>query len=211
MLIKIPFLSWTAKAAIKIDAPNLRAATEISVADLYGANLSRANLSGADLSRANLYGADLSRANLSGADLSRADLYGANLSRANLSGADLSRANLSGADLSRANLSGADLSGADLSGADLYGAKWNDKITLLTPPVIIYIPGYWTIFVLDSHLQIGCEIHTFDEWEGFDDRQILQMDSRRALEFRQIYKPALMAICKTRGLRSGEGTSRKGE
>ncbi len=50
-----------------------------------------------ELSKANLYGADLYRADLSGADLYRANLYGANLSGANLSGADLYRANLSGA------------------------------------------------------------------------------------------------------------------
>ena len=47
-------------------------------------------------------------------------------------------------------------------------------------------------------MQIGCEIHTFDEWEGFEDRRLLEMDSRRALEFWRVYKPALMAICKTR-------------
>jgi hypothetical protein len=52
-------------------------------------NLSRADLSGADLSRANLSGADLSVA-----DLSVADLSGANLSVADLSGANLHRTNL---------------------------------------------------------------------------------------------------------------------
>lgn len=73
----------------------------------------RANLRWAELSLTNLY-----RANLSGADLRGANLRWALLSRANLKGADLR-----GADLIRANLSGADLCQADLRWADLRGAK----------------------------------------------------------------------------------------
>ncbi len=125
MKITIPFLSWTGKAAIEVEAESFRVALEVQVgsradlygADLSGANLSRADLYGADLYGADLYGADLSGANLYGANLSRANLYGADLYGANLSGANLSGANLSGANLSRANLSGANLSGANLSGA----------------------------------------------------------------------------------------------
>ena len=91
--------------------------------DLSVANLFRANLSRADLSMANLYWANLFRADLSGANLSRADLSMANLYWANLSRAYLSWANLSGANLTMANLSVADLSRADLSGANLYEAN----------------------------------------------------------------------------------------
>jgi uncharacterized protein YjbI with pentapeptide repeats len=60
-----------------------------------------------DLTKANLPGANLSEADLTWATLRGASLSWVNLTKANLSAADLSEANLSGADLSRANLSGA--------------------------------------------------------------------------------------------------------
>ena len=185
MKIKIPFLYLSTRADLEVEALNIRAAVEFQVAS--GANLSRAYLSGANLSGANLSRANLSRAYLSGANLSRA-----NLSRAYLSGAYLSGANLSGA-----NLSGAYLSGADLFGADLSGAKWNGSITLTQAPIQISIPNYWMVYILDHHMQIGCEIHTFEEWSGFDDRQIKRM-SGQALEFWRKYKPMLMAACEAR-------------
>ena len=73
--------------------------------DLSDANLCGANLRGSDLSDANLRGSDLSGANLCGANLCGSDLYGANLYGANLRDADLYGANLYGA-----NLRGSDLS-----------------------------------------------------------------------------------------------------
>ena len=88
--------------------------------------------------------------------------------------------------------------GAYLRGADLKGAKWTDSITINHAPIQISIPGYWSVYILDQHMQIGCEIHTFAQWAEFDDRRILAMDSRRALEFWRAYKPALMALCETR-------------
>jgi len=68
---------------------------------------------------ANLRDTDLSGANLIGADLRNADLSGAVLSGANLRNAHLSGADLRGAYLNDANLSGANLRNAHLSGADL--------------------------------------------------------------------------------------------
>ena len=66
-----------------------------------GGDLAHTNLSRADLFGANLRVANLRNANLSGADLGVAKLRGANLSNANLSGA-----NLGLADLGRARLKG---------------------------------------------------------------------------------------------------------
>ena len=102
--------------------------TDLSYAALYNLNLSGANLSGANLYGALLSSTDLSCADLPGANLSLANLYnlnlsGANLSGANLYGADLPSADLSHANLSRANLHRADLSRANLKGANLSGAK----------------------------------------------------------------------------------------
>ena len=110
--------------------------TDLSCADLNGADLRYASLRGA-----NLCGADLHFANLRGAKLSGADLHFANLRGAELSGADLHGANLSDASLRGANLCGANLRGAELSGADLHGAdlSFNDRLRKgikLSEPII---------------------------------------------------------------------------
>ena len=155
--------------------------------------LEQANLSGASLSDANLSGA-----NLIGANLSCANLSDANLSGANLIGANLSCANLSGAYLSGANLSCAYLSGANLSGANLSGAKWND-IIINRAPLQITIPNQWPIFILDDHMQIGCELHTLADWRQFDNARIVAMDGRSALAFWRKYKDVLLAMATADG------------
>ena len=174
----------------------MRAALEAAIQS--GAYLSGANLRGANLSGANLRGANLSDAYLSGANLSGAYLSGANLRGANLSGANLRGANLSDAYLSGANLSGAYLSGANLSGANLRGAKWRD-LTINRAPLQIAIPGEWSIYVLDMHMQIGCELHALSEWAAFDDARIVQMDGKHALRFWRQYKTALLAMAAADG------------
>ena len=132
-------------------------------------------------------------ADLYGANLSGSDLYGANLSRANLSRANLFGADLYGADLSRAFLSGANLSGANLSGADLSG-----DVKIKQPPIQLDAIKYG-IIIFDAHMKIGCEFHSIAEWYGFDDRRILEMDGKGALEWWKRWKDPLMAICKAEG------------
>ena len=99
MIVKIPFLSWTGKAALEVEIPDgteerfrLKLAVELSVgkcADLRGAYLRDADLRGANLRGADLRGADLRGAYLSGADLRGADLRDADLRGANLRGKKL--------------------------------------------------------------------------------------------------------------------------
>ena len=108
------------------------------------------------------------RANLRGANLRRADLIGANLIGANLSGANLIGANLSGANLSWADLSLANLRGANLSRADLGGAKLNNSLwtEAQTPfPIWNFQLGKHLAVATPTHLCIGCESLTWDEWE----------------------------------------------
>ena len=130
-----------------------------------------------------LRGADHTRANLRGADLTRA-----NLSMANLSGADLSMANLSGANLSRANLSMANLSWANLSG----------DIKIQKQPIQVDAIKYY-VLIFDAHMKIGCEFHTLSEWWEFDDKRIVEMDGKCALEFWRKWKSPLQAICEAEG------------
>ena len=77
MKIKIEFLSWCGRAALEIEAGNVKEAVESATKD--GANLDGANLEGANLRCANLRCANLYGANLRCANLEGANLYGANL------------------------------------------------------------------------------------------------------------------------------------
>ena len=206
----------TARVLFEKECDSLKICVEAAVksrADLRGANLGgadlrRADLGGADLGGADLGGADLRGADLGGAYLRGANLRGADLGGANLRGADLRGANLGGADLGRANLGGADLRRADLGGAylrgaNLRGAKWTEETTIQRAPIQIdSLDDGWPVYILDDHMQIGCELHSFDDWVGFDDRRILEMDGKPAAVFWKRYGPMLLALCETR--REGE-------
>ena len=160
-------------------------------ANLRNADLRNANLSGANLRGANLRNADLRNVILPGAELSGADLSDANLSDANLINAILRNANLSGANLSNATLSGAILTGAVLTGALSDGHK------ITTPPVDI--TGLcWPIRIGDTHMRVGCQIHTLDRWNTFSDALISRMDCE-ALAFWRQWKEPLLAMARAKG------------
>ena len=71
--------------------------TNLTMADMFGAHLTKANLS-----KAILQGSDLRRADLMQADLSEADLREAKLSEANLMGANLKNAKVDLEELGKA-------------------------------------------------------------------------------------------------------------
>jgi uncharacterized protein YjbI with pentapeptide repeats len=107
---------------------------------------------------------DLSWANLSGADLSDADLSGANLSGADLSDTDLSWANLRGANLSGADLRGAALRWANLSDADLSGANLSEgRITRSVGwmPLDQWPLAIWANDIGQGIASFGCQTLTF--------------------------------------------------
>ena len=119
-------------------------------------------------------------------------------SGAYLSSANLSDANLSGAYLSSANLSDANLSGANLSDAYLSDAKWCNGITINYAP--LQLSGlHWMVYILDNHMQIGCELHTLAEWAEFDDARIVAMDGKDALRFWRSHKAALLSLAASDG------------
>jgi hypothetical protein len=92
---------------------------DLSLTDLTGANLAGANLTGV-----NLAGTRLVDAELAGAKLVGANLDGAKLRGANLNSATITRAILTGADLTGTILTRADLTGSNLFRADLTAAKF---------------------------------------------------------------------------------------
>ena len=98
----------------------------------------------------------------------------------------------------RANLAGANLAGANLASANLDGAKWRDGITINRAPLQLH--GLkWDVYILDQHMQIGCELHTLAEWAAFDDARIVAMDGRYALRFWRAHKAALLALAASDG------------
>jgi len=99
------------------------AGADLSHAILFVGDFSRANLAGANLSRTQVVSANFTGAILVNANLSRAQVSTANFSGANLANANLSEANLRHANFAEANLISADMSGAALAFADLSGAN----------------------------------------------------------------------------------------
>jgi hypothetical protein len=94
--------------------------------DLSTSDLTRANLIGANLRSVRLIATNLTKAMLHNTALTEANLVSANLAGAYLHGADLSGANLHGANLTQAFLFDANLAHVILLDADLTGAHWSD-------------------------------------------------------------------------------------
>ena len=189
MLIEIKNISGN--VIYSSEAVSLAACLENAVRDM--ANLGDAYLGGAYLGGAYLGGAYLGGANLRGANLG-----GAYLGGAYLGGANLGTANLRGANLRGANLGGAYLGGANLGGANLGGANLGEDIKIQEQPIQVSTPRY-DVIVFDNHMKIGCEFHSLSGWWGFDDKRILQMDGKVALEFWRKWKGPLQAICAAEG------------
>ena len=137
------------------------------------------------------------RANITGAYLTGANLTGANLTRANITGANLTGANLTGAYLTDANLTRANLTGAILTGADLADATWRG-VPITRPPIQIHGLMY-AVTILDAHIQIGCELHSSDDWSSFDDERIARMDGATARRLWRDWRDVILMIAKADG------------
>lgn len=161
---------------------------DVDTTDAPESELKRSAVLAALKAGANLSGAYLSGANLRGANLRGANLSGANLRHADLRGAYLRGANLRHADLSGANLHGAYLRGANLSGVQLWGTTGNN-LHVRSLQCGVYMAAYTA-----DRLQIGCQNHAIMDWWGFDDRRILEVDGRTALEWWRVWKPILQTI-----------------
>jgi len=145
-------------------AVNLTGA-RLATADLEEARLTSAILNGAQLSSANLRRALLVDSRLNQADLRLADLTGiaasnASMFAADLRGAILTDANLVGANLRSVDLRGAKLAGANLSGADLTGALIGTEANLNATTDLSGVT--WTGAICPDETSAGedgCEAH----------------------------------------------------
>ena len=193
---------WAISADANLADANLAGAylagAYLADANLAGAYLADANLAGAYLAGAYLADANLAGANLADANLAGAYLADANLAGANLADANLADANLAGAYLAGAYLADANLAGANLADANLADAKWAEGVFVTKPP--LQVSGLrWPVTILDTHMQIGCQLHGLAEWQRFDDRAIADMDGRDALRFWRAHKDVLMGLARSIG------------
>ena len=106
-------------------------------------------------------------------------------------------ANLRYANLRYANLQDANLRGADLRGANLANASYGEGVPLTKEPIQLHGLQYF-ILIMDEHMKIGCELHSFKEWSGFDNKEILKMDGKGALNFWSTHRSTLLALTTTR-------------
>jgi hypothetical protein len=183
-------------------------------ASLENANLENAYLKNADLENAYLRGTNLRGANLKNANLENADLEGvslectklifANLRSANLRGAALNCANLNCASLENADLENAYLRGTNLEGANLKNATYGKGIFM--EKKLVFVSGLThtmlncsgNVLILDTHMEIGCHLHSFSDWWAFSDDEIATMDAD-AGAYWMSYKKVLKAIAKAAG------------
>ena len=83
-------------------------------------------------------------------------------------------------------------------GGEWCGGVWRgERIT--KPLVSVSGLSHWSVTISDTRMQIGCELHSFAEWNEFDDARIVQMD-RQALRFWREHKATLIALCATRAV-----------
>jgi len=55
----------------------------------------------------------------------------------------------------------------------------------------------WPVATSGTHIQIGCQQHSTEEWRNFTDEQISEMDND-ALEFWKQFKPTILAMAEYR-------------
>ena len=106
----------------------------------------------------------------------------------NLGGSNLRYSNLGGSDLRGSNLSGSDLRYSDLS-----GSKYGDYAITITPLQILGL--YWDVLILDTAIKIGCQMHSIDEWDKFDDSTIKGM-ANNALPFWAEHKGLIISAAR---------------
>lgn len=78
--------------------------------------------------------------------------------------------------------------------AQVYGNAGVSGDARVTP---VFIGGLtYTVTIIDTHIQIGCQYHSAREWDAFDDRAILDMDGKAALKFWRAHKEHIMGIAR---------------
>jgi len=78
---------------------------------------------------------------------------------------------------------------------------WQGEQVVLPPLSLCGL--HWPVYVSDTRMQIGCQLHTHDEWTNFTDTHIDGMHPY-ALSFWKAHRTALLALCEARSIAVAE-------
>lgn len=137
---------------------------------------------------------DFTDSDLSGLSLLNIDFTGCNFTNCSFEHTDLRHTILTGCNFNGATFARVDFSCADLAGANFKGA-FIDNIKLSGQPLLIDTPEYG-ICIFEKYMQIGCQLHTIEEWERFNNRQIMAMDGLNATRWWHTHRDKLLAQAK---------------
>ena len=85
------------------------------------------------------------------------------------------------------------ISGGDIiSDGDIRGNV--KKVFGIKTKHFVEIHHYYVIQIIDTHIKIGCELHTRKEWEKFIDKEILAMDGKKGLKWWKENKKWVLGI-----------------
>lgn len=121
------------------------------------------------------------------------------IGRASFSRSSLAHAQFADRTFETLNLDRVDISGTHLGAFDRMGEfrflKGNND---LIP--VMYVPGYWDVSAIKcagkTMIQIGCQTHTYEHWETFEDETIEEMDDN-AVKFWKTWKEPILALARS--------------
>ena len=90
---------------------------------------------------------------------------------------------------------GADLYRADLYRATLTAVYYGVGVPVTRPPAQM-LGLYYDVFIFDTHVKIGCELHSTKDWESFGTGRIKGMDGSTATTFWTQWRTVILAAAK---------------
>lgn len=163
-----------------------------------------ADLSGLDLQHADFRNLDLRDTNFAGSILDYANLEAALMRRANFRGAKMRFANMRATILADADFRDADFRGADLRHAVMRKARMDNAVVdradlrdATLPRGLLHASlGPWEVCVTPTHMTVGCERRTLEEWGEMSAADIRVLDLEAA-DWMDIYGCIVRAMIAT--------------
>lgn len=175
---------------------------------MQGTNMSGTSMVCVDLSYASMDSAVLTYARMANTIMDHTHLNNARMASARIVEGLMNQAQIYGADLSRARMIRTQVAGVLLAGANLTDMVMKDVILdgeRISRTPIQLLGLTWPVYITPQYMRIGCQRHKHEEWAGFDDARIQQMDLRQAPAFWRKHRDVLLAICKQQAAAQSEG------
>jgi uncharacterized protein YjbI with pentapeptide repeats len=172
--------------------------------DFWGGDFRGGNFWGGNFLGGNFRGGNFRGGNFRGGDFWGGDFLGGNFRGGNFLGGDFLGGNFRGGNFLGGNFRGGDFLGGNFRGGDFRGGNfrggdfWGEKIA--HKPLSLY-GLHWGVWISETRMAIGCQVHTHNDWAEFDDHAIAAMD-RQALRFWRENKAFLLAMCAAHAARA---------